>query len=525
MEEYYRPERIGLIDLGSNSARFVVMAIEPSGAYHLIYQDKQLVRLSEGLAASRVLSKEARDRTLHALQVFAHTAELLGVEQMLAVATAAMRNAKNGMAFRDEIEAHTGIPLTIISGREEARLGYLGVVNTLACSDFILFDLGGASTEISLIRDHKLCETRSLPIGTLTLTEEFGTADRITAKARKALVARVRKELATLPIPPAAGLPLVGIGGTIRNIAKIHQRRENYPIPKLHNYLMPADQIGELTDLFCSLDFTGRTEIPGLGPDRADIISAGALLIHTLVDYCESPQLIISGNGLREGLFFHHYAIHYRHGRLYPDNLLAQSVQNYRATLALDEESDERTEYITTMALRLYDELQPVHGFAPRWRSLLETAARLHDIGVVINFYSHAQHSAYMLANAPLYGLSHAEQSVCALLAGFQDGISGKLRRYENFARVPTRDEVKTASGLSVLLALAKKFDYMHDRGVLALHTDDDTKTRLHLTARAPADIPLLENGFARHLTEFENQFGIPLEIIWENADIKTDLR
>lgn len=524
MEEYYRPERIGLIDLGSNSARFVVMAIEPSGAYHLIYQDKQLVRLSEGLAASQILSTEARARTLHALQIFAHTAELLGVEQMLAVATAAMRNAKNGMAFRDEVEAHTGIPLTIISGREEARLGYLGVVNTLDCSDFILFDLGGASTEISLIRDRKLCETRSLPIGALTLTEEFGTADRITAKMRKALVARVREELATLPIPPGVGLPLVGIGGTVRNIAKIHQRRENYPIPKLHNYLMQAEEFTALTDLFCSLDFAGRTAISGLGADRADIISAGALLIHTLIDYCAAPRLLISGNGLREGLFYHHYAIHYRHGRPYPDNLLAQSVRNYRATLALDEESDERAEYITAMALRLYDELQPVHGLEPRWRALLETAARLHDVGVVINFYSHAQHSAYMLANAPLYGLSHAEQSVCALLAGFQDGISGKLRRYENFARVPTRDEVKIAGRLSTLLALAKKFDYTHDRGILALHVENGPELRLHLTARAPADIPLLTNGFARHLAEFENQFNTPLTLVWDNADIKTDL-
>ena len=518
-DEDYHTEQVGLIDLGSNSARMVVMAIEPNDAYRLVYQDKQLVRLSEGMQAAGRLTEEAMARTLAAMQNFSHTAELLGVEKMLAVATAAMRSADNGILFRDEIESKTDIPLTIINGREEARLGYLGVINTLPYEDFVLFDLGGASTEVSLVRNRLLKETMSLPLGSLTLTEKFGTQDEVSSKALKAMGSYIKKILRSLPGIENTKLPLIGIGGTVRNLAKIHQRLVSYPIPKLHHYTMAPDAIYDMTEMLASRNFKERAQISGLGRDRADIITAGAFLIQTLLQFTGAEQLIISGNGLREGLFYNYYAMTRRQGQHFPESLLRQSVENFRNTLPLGNE--EPMQYITKMALKLYDGLQPLHGFPARYREWLETTCRLHDVGMMINYYSHAQHSAYIIANSPLYGLTHREQATCALIAAFQDGISNKLRRFAQFAKLLTAEDLTVVKQLSTLLAIVKAFDATYDESVtsLAVSQPDETHAVLHLTARSATDIPLVNANIEPHIKECNEEYPFTLSVEWDNAD------
>lgn len=510
-----RPERVGLVDLGSNSSRFIVMNVDPNHAYHLFYQDKRAVRLSEGLQQGGTLTEAARERTLSAMHDFSHTASLLGVEHMLAVATAAMRTAKNGLAFRDEIESRTGIPLTIISGREEARLGYLGVVNTVPYNNFVLFDLGGASTEISLVRNRRQTEAVSLPIGALSLTEVFQANDRISTAARLAIKKEVRRNLAEVATVMNSGLPVVGIGGTVRNVAKIHQWKTNYPIPKLHQYEMSVDSVRKLTDMLCDRTFNERRKISGLSSERADIIGAGAILINTLLEFVAAERLIISGCGLREGLFHHYYAIHYRDGQQFPENMLQHSVDNYRATLPL--KNDEQMEYINRMALDIYDGLQPLHQFPARYREWLETACRLHDTGMLINYYSHAKHSAYIIANAPIYGLTHREQAICALIAGFQDGISNKLTRFSNYVRLLDADDLDIVKRLSLILAIAKCFDRTYDQSIISLYIEFEPKRAiLHCTARDPYDIPSIESALQQHISLFEKYYDMPVGICWD---------
>lgn len=508
-------ERVGLVDLGSNSARFIVMNVDPNDAYHLFYQDKRAVRLSEGMHADGYLTEAARERTLDALDDFAHTAVQLDVEHMLAVATAAMREAKNGIVFRDEIETRTGIPLNIISGREEARLGYLGVVNTIPCKDFVLFDLGGASMEISLVRNRHQQTAASIPIGALSLTEQFQTKDKINNSAKNALVREVLKQLETIPAIAQTGLPVIGIGGTVRNLAKIHQRQNDYPIPKIHHYQMQPIEIHRLTDFLCKKNYAERCKISGLSPERADIICAGALIIRTLLHYANAEKLIISGCGLREGLFFHYYQQHFRNAGDIAENMLSQSIANYRATLPLD--NDPQMEYITRMALAMYDGLQPLHRLPLRARDLLETACRLHDTGMLINYYSHAKHSAYIIANAPIYGLTHREQAICALIAGFQDGISNKLTRFSNYVRLLSGDDLESVKELSLLLALAKAFDRTYDQSVVSLtvsHNQD--RVILHLVPRDPDDIPFIEAALRPHIERFPRYYGKPIGICWD---------
>ena len=175
-------KRIAFIDLGSNSVRFVIYEISKTGSYRLIYQEKESVRLSENMWGTHELTKEAMERSLRSLKGFVHMANAMEVDTIKAVATAAVRLAKNGDAFIKAVKERTGLNLECIAGEEEARLGFLGVINTIGLKDFIIFDLGGASTEVTLVKNRHIVKAVSLPIGALTLTGTYQKGDEYTPK-------------------------------------------------------------------------------------------------------------------------------------------------------------------------------------------------------------------------------------------------------------------------------------------------------------------------------------------------------
>ena len=156
-------QRVGIIDLGSNAARLIVMHIYYNGAYNLVFNGKETIRLAEGMTDGQVIQPKSISRAIETLQVFAHMCQIVQADIIFAVATAAVRNAVNGRDFLAVAEKSTHIPFNIISGEREAYLGYLGIINTIDVSDAVLFDLGGGSTEITLVRNRKIKKSISLP--------------------------------------------------------------------------------------------------------------------------------------------------------------------------------------------------------------------------------------------------------------------------------------------------------------------------------------------------------------------------
>ena len=297
-------ERIAIIDLGSNSARLIIMHVYANGAYNLVYHQKETVRLSEGAMGSGTLQADAMSRAINALQVFAHMCVLFKVDEILAVATAAVRNAQNGPDFLQTASQQTGIPLKVISGEAEAKLGYLGAINTIDVQNALLFDLGGGSTELTLIKDRKIQETVSLPFGAVNLTEKFGTQNDPTESQVSELQTFITTQLQTLSWLKGLSLPLLGVGGTARNIAKMDQKRKNYPFPKIHNYRLGYMSLDDLWSHLVKMTSSQRAKMPGLSSERADLIVAGTTIVKCLFDVTRSPNLIISGCGVREGIFF-----------------------------------------------------------------------------------------------------------------------------------------------------------------------------------------------------------------------------
>lgn len=189
-------EQIAIIDLGSNSIRFVIIQISVKGSYKLIYQEKESIRLSDGMFENNMcLTEEAQQRALKSLMVYSHIIKSHNITKVLAVATAAVRNAKNGSSFIKRVRASTGIPMTVISGFAEATLGFSGVIHTIDQKDFLLFDLGGASVEISLVKNKKRVNSISIPIGAVTLTEKFHSENKISVSLKEEMELFIANQL------------------------------------------------------------------------------------------------------------------------------------------------------------------------------------------------------------------------------------------------------------------------------------------------------------------------------------------
>jgi exopolyphosphatase/guanosine-5'-triphosphate,3'-diphosphate pyrophosphatase len=499
-------ERIAIIDLGSNSARLIVMHIYYNGAYNLVYNEKETVRLSEGMSDNQLLQPEAMERALGTLKVFAHMCKLFQVDKILAVGTAALRNALNGPDFVQRVKQETGIPLRAISGESEAKLGYLGVINTLDVTDALLFDLGGGSTELTLIRNRKAEKVISLPFGAVNLTEQFSLQNKISDTQLNELYIFIMHQLDRIPWLKNISIPLIGVGGTARNIAKMDQKRKNYPFPKVHNYRLGSISFNDLWKVMAKTSLAQRRKFPGLSSERADIIVSGLSIVKCLLDSTMSTQLIISGCGVREGLFLQYYLSRAGQGDLVSDTLL-HSTHN----MLLFYKGDTTHAYhVAALAESLFDGWQPLLKLQQRDRTLLRVAALLHDIGITINYYDHARHSAYLVENARLFGLTHREQMLAAVIAGWHNGPSSKYVRNRIYSEFLDDPDWQTARKLSLLLTLAESMDTTQLGLVKEVKASLQTgQPHLKLITNEPA--PIEYQALKKYMKWLNKELGVDL--------------
>jgi len=481
-------ERIAIIDLGSNSARLIVMHIYENGAYNLVYHQKETVRLSEGTADTCLLQPEAMKRAIDTLKIFAHMIEILEVNKTLAVATAAVRNAVNGADFVHQVETETGISFRVISGETEAMLGYSGVINTIDITDALLFDLGGGSTELTLIKNRKAEKAISLPFGAVNLTERFGLQNKVSDAQLNEAHTFIMHQLEQVSWLKNLSVPLIGTGGTARNIAKMDQKRKNYPISKVHNYRLGWLSFDDLWREISKATLAQRRKIPGLSSERADIIIGGLSIVKRLFDITQSGQLIISGCGVREGLFFQYYLARSGQSEVISD-ILTHSASNM---LLFYKGSTAHAHHVARLAGDLFDGWQEILALTPCDKRLLEVAALLHDIGITVNYYDHARHSAYMVENARLFGLTHREQMMAAVIAGWHNGPANKFLRNKMYSEFLDERDWQTARRLALLLAMAESLDAAQI-GVIEKVIADTVgdKARLSMFASEPALLEL----------------------------------
>jgi|AGTN01.2.fsa_nt_gi Exopolyphosphatase len=296
-------QKQAIIDLGSNTTRMLIIETTRRGAYHLIEDDKGVVRLSEDTLPGGAIKPSALWRAINSIRLFKGICDYHKVSKITAVATAAVRESSNRDEFLAELQAKTGIQFRVLSREEESYYGYLGVINTTDLKDGLLMDVGGGSIELTVVEGRKLVESTSIPWGALNLTTRFLDRDRPTRAQLEELEDFMKSRLQDISwIEARKGCQLFGIGGTVRTIARMSQRHNSYPFDELHNYAMSPADISKVYDRLAGTTLEERRDMPGLSRERADIIIGGVAAVNTVVRMLKASQIRVSSAGLRDGV-------------------------------------------------------------------------------------------------------------------------------------------------------------------------------------------------------------------------------
>jgi exopolyphosphatase/guanosine-5'-triphosphate,3'-diphosphate pyrophosphatase len=290
-------ELIALLDLGSNAVRMSLVKIRPGRGFTILEEGRVQTRLAGG--RDRRLPERAVRETLRAIHGFLARVQPR-VTRILAVTTAAVRDADNAERLLTPLRRRDRLDLRILGGQEEARLGARAVVDSLALENGVVVDLGGGSLQIAILRGGEVLKAMSVPLGAVRTTSRFFRHDPPTAAEVHALRREVR-ELVNGAIPPASdGGVLVGLGGTVRTLARID--RGGGRGRKLHAIRLSRTAVSAIARRLASLSLRRRRAVPGLKPERADVIAAGALTVEELMEIGEYERLVVCAHGVRHGV-------------------------------------------------------------------------------------------------------------------------------------------------------------------------------------------------------------------------------
>lgn len=443
--------RLAVIDMGSNSFRLVVFHHVPGHWFRLVDEIREPVRLSEGVRNGR-LRRRALARAQRAAELYAAYCRAAGIDEIAAVATSAIRDAENQDEALEAVSAGGALPVRVLSEDEEAHYGFLGAVNATTISDGWFLDIGGGSLQVGDVRDRTLVRSMSRPLGAVRLTEAFLTGDQQSPGEVKRLRAHVRAALGDVRWIAPRGGRLVGVGGAIRTMAVMHQRRENHPLFDPQGYLLTRDHMADLVADLVATPAPKRDGIAGLKTDRADIILAAALAVDEVLHATGADGVEVCAHGLREGVMYEHYV---------PGD--AQLVDDVRRTSVIN--AAERygymkahSEHVARLALAAFDATAALelHPADPGDRDLLWAAAILHDVGVLVDYSSHQRHSGYLVLNAGLPGFDHRELAIVSLLVrGHRKGMPSPGA----FAPVLRRGDEAALTVCAAALRLAEQLD------------------------------------------------------------------
>jgi exopolyphosphatase / guanosine-5'-triphosphate,3'-diphosphate pyrophosphatase len=484
-------ERIGIVDLGSGTARLVVYHYQTGEWFRLTDEVRDPVRLGEGFAQKGELEKSAIERALEALRMYADYALATNLGKLEVIATSAVREAANQ---RDFLARLKGLPLefNVLSGEQEACYGALAVANGFDFSRAWVMDLGGGSAQLSRLEARRWVSGQAFPLGGVRLTEMFFKSDPPDVGEIEALEKFVRREMrATLEGVKSEPAPLVAMGGTIRNLARAVQKEHDYPLDVLHGFALRRKSLENLTEKLVKQSAKARAQVPGIHPDRADVILAGALVYRTVMREADVTEIIISGQGVREGAFYRHFM---PDPHLIPD-VRRFSVQNLFAHYP---QPQAHTERVRLLSRRLFEGLEPLHRYGPTEARLLDDAAYLHDIGMAVNYYDHHKHSAYLVTSAAIPGLTPREQALLALLVQYHRKGDPKINAYKSILE---DGDDRLLLRLAACLRLAEYLERSRAGRVRDLSLEIEKKT-VRIALRA-AEIPRVE------LREAGKQAGI----------------
>jgi exopolyphosphatase/guanosine-5'-triphosphate,3'-diphosphate pyrophosphatase len=492
------------VDIGSNSVRLKVARLA-GRRLHPIHEDREVTRLGSWVYRTGFLSPDAMAETIKVLRRFHRTAQHLGTDSVRVVATSALRDARNSRAFLEWVRSATGWTVEIISGLEEARLIHLGLVASAraGASPVLMVDLGGGSCELTISVGGHIHETVSLPLGAVRLTNEFlyhdpprkselerlrGFAAREIARAAKRIAdARIKVVLAT--------------SGTAASLAAVCQG-----ISKTRTSTVTRLQMRRIARLITKSTIEERRKLSGIGPKRAEIVAAGAIVYAELLERCQLRGFRYSPLGLRDGLLAQMAAEHdrgTRSGRQIESerwDSIKVAVTHYRVDM-------KHALQVRSSAMHLFDALKRVHRLSPEYREWLSAAAMLNEVGDYINRNGHHRHTYYIISNSEILGYTPEQRRVIAAIARYL-GKSRPTPADGAIKVLPPADRENIPKA-SMLLRLARAFNLGRTGAIRGLHVRvHDADVALALQPKRGIGIDLELWAIEKEKNYFREIFG-----------------
>ena len=488
---------IAVIDVGSNSVRLLVARELSPLAFEVMDEERFDARLGQG-QANGDLTGEGMARGLRALRIMAQVASSYGPSCTVAVGTEALRRAPNSDQFVEEARRQTGLGVRLLTAQEEAFASFLGVINSSALRDGHLLDLGGGSLELMEVTSRRMTGAQSVPLGAIYSTERYLRGDPPTSKEVRSLRKAVRQQL----IAEGPSGELCGVGGAVRNLARMVRIRRKYPLRRIHGLSISRREMRRLATSLVGVDADARRKLPGVSSARADLLPAAAIVVDETMDLLGADSITVAGQGLREGLVWQEIR---GEGSVLPD-VRSASISGLALANGVEAMA---TEPVVSAAARLFAVTRPIHGLGNEDLDLLLGASRLAGVGMHVDFYNRDRHAEYLVHSGDLHGFSHREIVLLGSLVRCADTGTPDLSPYKAIVRPDDAHHTAVLCGLlGVARALRRRFPSpVHD--VDFVLTSDGLS--LTLRATAPVDVELYE--LERQGKRLESALRVPVTV------------
>lgn len=459
--------RVAAIDIGTNSIHLLVAEVDPElRSFSVLVAEKATTRLGERDPETGDLSSDAIERAFRTLRQDRDLALSHGVEQIVTAATSAVREAPNGGDFLLALQDQLGLEVELVSGPEEARLIYLGVLSGMTFGDqpHLILDIGGGSTELVLADGRDARSLTSTRIGAVRLQREFCRQDPLPPDQHSFLKAYIQGALDPAVAQTRAALQpgekplLVGTSGTAMALAALAAAEDGRPPLKLQGYRLSKARIDQQIARLLAMTAEQRKTLTAINERRAEIIVPGALILQTAMEMLQVKDLVVCDRALREGLIVDWML----RNHLLGDRFSFQSTIRQRTVLHLAQSfgvDRSRADRVAGFALSLYDQTRGlIHSDDGLGRELLWAAAQLHTCGKSINIAAYHKHTWYLIRHGELLGYSQAEHLMVAAIARYhRRGLPKK--RHESWQLILDRQQRRTVASMALLLRLAASLD------------------------------------------------------------------
>lgn len=454
--------KLAAIDIGTNSIHMIVVKVTGKSSFDIIEREKEMVKLGAGVFASNYISDRAFELGIETIVRYVQLADRLEVDEIITAATSAIREARNGEDFLNQVVARAGLSPRIISGKEEARLIFLAVRNSIALENkqALVIDIGGGSTETVVGDRSNIFFGESMPLGVLRLLDMFGHRDAVSEGGKSVLEAHIRfvAEQTFTQIHDIGFEQVVGTSGTIRTMGEAaHIAAGGKSLQSVNAEVVQLKDIDKLTQKLLKMDLQERAEVEGINGKRADAIHLGGVLLTQLLTISGVKEITLCDASLREGMILDYLERHSHEitASAEPKNLRYRKA----AHLVYKYESDwEENCHVADLALQIFDQTQDLHEYSSFEREVLEFAALLHDIGQFISFRQHHKNSRYIIKQTDPRGFNDEEMLLIRHLVRYHCKAK-PTKKHKKFSKLSKnhRRQIQMLSGiLRIAVALNK---------------------------------------------------------------------